>query len=115
MDHGKSRLPAFLVDQGAGVIIDYSGFRGFCNSLRTLQCLTQFGSLLGVQRHISMSRIRSLQAQLEGHCHPRTLVLEAAMPIRFVVHLSRAIDSYVRVRGLDWLEVGPSTSRERVP
>lgn len=43
------------------------------------------------------------------------LVLEAAMPIRFVVHLSRAIDSYVRVRGLDWLEVGPSTSRERVP
>ena len=36
------------------------------------------------------------------------------MPIRFVVHLSRAIGSYARV--LDWLEVGrPSTSRERVP
>ena len=44
------------------------------------------------------------------------IVLEAAMPIRFVVHLSRAIDSYVRVRGfsIGW-KWGPSTSRERVP
>jgi hypothetical protein len=48
------------------------------------------------------------------------IVLEAAMPIRFVVHLSRAIDSYARVRvfSIGWKWGDPprlaSVCRDRV-
>ena len=66
----------------------------FVITCSTLQCFTTpFGSLLGIQRHIKAI------GHYTGILMPpaNAIVLEAVRPIRFVVHLSRSIDSYVSV------------------